>query len=373
MTQAIKENLSDAKIIDTVHPKDEMFHFIRLNGWTDEVNFSHYLTSGYLAWSHLKNTLEQFNLPINQIDSLLDFASGYGRNTRFMIQDICPSKITVSDLSNEMMGFQHETFGVNTIISNEDPNQFKLSKKFKVITCFSLFSHLPKKLFERWLAKLLDLLHPDGILLFSTHPIDHEASKNIHSKTIPHKHVDENSFLFFGSSETQRIASKIYGTTCVHPNFVKDCVNKIDSKRRVIGFGKNHIWHNQDLYVIGKKSIPFQEIDESGFIHGYLNSCSQNNGEVDFVGWAFFGEHRKPAEDIRVKVEDRNIKLIQKQLKIDSQGVADYFSDPRLNQCGFSAKFQLDELKGNKEFYIEASHQNIKHKLFFKFEFNLND
>ena len=100
--------------------------------------------------------------------SLLDFASGYGRVTRFYRSLLEPSRICVADLQEDAVDFQRRTLGVEGFVSRVDPNDLAVARRFDAVFATSLFTHLPAGLFEAWLQFLLRLLRPGGILVFST-------------------------------------------------------------------------------------------------------------------------------------------------------------------------------------------------------------
>jgi len=365
------KGLYDDGVIEQIHPQDEMFHFIKGNGWEDELCISHYMTSGYSAWKNLRNALKQFGRSPEQLESVLDFASGYGRNTRFMIQDIPPEKVKISDVTPEMISFQTKTFGVRGVVSCEDPEQFQLGEQFEVIICISLFSHLGKDLFDQWLDRLLKLLKPGGLLLFTTRPMDHVAGKP-DSALVSHADENPEDYAFQACSETGRISKQVYGTSWVSPDFVRRRVDTVDSERKIIGFGKNYIWCDQDLYIIGDKSTPYQDLSFENFAHGYLGLCYVEKGKLFFQGWSFFGSDRKPGEGIRVLCGGRVLKVINGQTTLASPGVAEFHSDPRLSHCGFCGQFDFEELNENKDFIVEVECENIFNRMYYKFGSTIN-
>ncbi len=360
--------------IDTIHEEDEIFHFLKSVGWdTNEKQYSSYLSGAFQTWEHIKNALEQFHQPIDQVESLLDFASGFGRNTRFMIRDIDPSKVTVSDLSPEMMRFQGETFGVNTIISNEDPAHFNPHQKFQLITCVSLFSHLPRELFKGWLRKLMQLLEPGGLMIFSTHPISLVNKLDPNSTSVPVSEYDKNNFVYIKSSETKRLNLDIYGATFVNPEFVKKSIEEINPNKKLIGFGGKNICHHQDLYVIGNKSLAYQDISENNYVLGFTDKCWIENGNVYINGWSVFGNEKKSADKLRIKSGGHFLDLKDVQLNLPSQDVIDFHSNPQLKNCRFSAKFNVSQLNEDKRFIVEASYKHIKNQMFNKFGVELSE
>jgi SAM-dependent methyltransferase len=102
---------------------------------------------------------------------MLDFASGYGRITRFLVQRQAADRLWVADLVADAVEFQRRCFGVGGLVSTADPMELPCDESFDCIVVSSLFSHLPPASFAAWLRRLAALLRPGGLLLFSVHDV----------------------------------------------------------------------------------------------------------------------------------------------------------------------------------------------------------
>jgi SAM-dependent methyltransferase len=100
---------------------------------------------------------------------VLDFASGYGRVTRFLLDAVPAERLWVSDILAEAVAAQRASFGVHGFVSTLRPEDLAAPRAFDAITVTSLFTHLPEERFHAWLAALWRLVRPGGVLLFSTH------------------------------------------------------------------------------------------------------------------------------------------------------------------------------------------------------------
>jgi SAM-dependent methyltransferase len=171
---------------------------------------------------------------------LLDFASGFGRLTRFLVQEMHPGALVVSDIQAEAVDFQQRTFGVDGFASVTDPATLRHDKLFDAIFVASLFTHLPEHRFHAWLAKLVGLLTPRGMLVFTVH----DASLLARHRPVAPSGFDFNPHV----SEVGSLAAAEYGSTHVSQEFVNRALDKASQ-----GTGGHHriprgLWHH-DVYV----------------------------------------------------------------------------------------------------------------------------
>jgi SAM-dependent methyltransferase len=79
------------------------------------------------------------------------------------------AEITASDLMDDAVNFCAETFGAIPAVSNEDVSQISFPEPFDLIWVGSVFTHLNAQGFRRLLARLVEFLAPDGLLVFTVH------------------------------------------------------------------------------------------------------------------------------------------------------------------------------------------------------------
>jgi SAM-dependent methyltransferase len=100
-------------------------------------------------------------------DSILDFACGYGRVTRYLRAAFPDARLVASDIRHDAVDFCAQEFGAIPVYSGEDFTQLDLPGPFDVIWVGSLFTHVSE---PRWL-ELLDALESalavDGLLVFT--------------------------------------------------------------------------------------------------------------------------------------------------------------------------------------------------------------
>ena len=98
---------------------------------------------------------------------ILDFGCGYGRVSRFLKVRFPEAELLVSDPKKSAMDFQIEN--LKTIADEHSP--------VNLIFAGSVFTHLPKKLFQNSLHELMTRLIEGGALVLTLHPfIDNEFS-----------------------------------------------------------------------------------------------------------------------------------------------------------------------------------------------------
>jgi SAM-dependent methyltransferase len=101
----------------------------------------------------------------------LDFGAGWGRIGRFFLRDFPAEQMVGVDIDPEMMAFCQGASlpGSFQTIANGQPLPFA-DGQFRLITAYSVFTHLPPHLFKAWLSELMRVLKPGGLLVFTVEP-----------------------------------------------------------------------------------------------------------------------------------------------------------------------------------------------------------
>lgn len=227
----------------------------------------------------------------DKVSSLLDFASGYGRLTRALIQRMPRERLWVSDIYAQAVAWQAETFGVNAFASVPDPGALDHAGRHDVIFVGSLFSHLPADLFRAWLARLYDMLTPSGVLAFSVHD---------QSILPPNEAMDDTGLRFFHQSESGSLDTAIYGMTYVTEAFVADAIARVDADATWRHFPKG-LYENQALYVVARPGRDLSALRvASPALGGFERATHLTDGSVEFAGWAI---ERTPGEALSLDIE----------------------------------------------------------------------
>ncbi len=199
-----------------------------------------YLSDGWRTMSELMQLLERADRPLLKIDSILEFAAGFGRFTRHLVKAM-PGRVTCSDVMPGSVDFLREQFGVEAFQSSHNPEEIIVDNRYELVFVLSMFTHLPPQMWVPWLQSLRDFVKPGGLLVFSVHNEDivREGGLNF----------PENGVHFIPSSESPALDGNIYGTTFTTKNFVEDCVRSVFDADSFI-FQTFAFWNGQDAVVI---------------------------------------------------------------------------------------------------------------------------
>jgi SAM-dependent methyltransferase len=309
--QSFKTNISEA---------DEMFLYALQNlGDRDRATIRYYFI-GKRIIDAVQQVLN-WHFENSEISSFLDFACGYGRFTRYLIQELPPERVWVADIYAEAVNFQREYLGVNGIVSTTNPEDFTLENKFDCILACSFFSHIPEQRFARWMQKLYDLLTPSGVLMFSVHD---------EALLPPNIEIGNKGILFAPASESRFLDKEEYGTTFVNEKFVRKVVGEVSDRQAFICRIKEGICGAQDLYLVGKK--PFKDLESFNFRHhpkAGLDSCQAiADGVIRLKGWAMDFNPEGKIDEVRIAI---NGQIVQKcQPGHSRPDIAEKFNKPEL-------------------------------------------
>jgi SAM-dependent methyltransferase len=263
-----------------IDPRDEMLHFlVEVHGELEQAECSYFRT-GHAIAAALAAVL-RWRFPDDPSPVVLDFASGYGRVTRFLLDAVPASRLWVSDVLGDAVTAQRAAFGVGGFTSTLRPEDLAAPRQFDAVTVTSLFTHLPEARFAPWLAALWKLVTPRGVLVFSTHDVG------------LHPDVDqrERDFVFERTSESRSLEVDDYGTTWVSEGFVRAAI------RSVAGDAAAHrlpraLCNFQDLWVVvpgsdgSESAAPFAALRLPAEPDLTVETCTVAAGELALSGWA---------------------------------------------------------------------------------------
>lgn len=227
----------------SISPSDDIFHFFA--GHPSSVNpLRDYFADGWRTLSELMLLLEAVDKPLLRTPRVLEFASGHGRFTRHLVKAVGASRVTVSDVVPSAVEFSQSTFGVQGFLSASVPEDVRWPQQYELVFVLSLFSHLPRSTWSRWLRVLQDAVAPGGVLVFSTHGLKAAA--------FDHVTLDEDGFFFAPSSESNAIDVNEYGTAFTSEAFVRDQIAQVWGADALLHSAPVHFWNHQDAYVLRK-------------------------------------------------------------------------------------------------------------------------
>jgi SAM-dependent methyltransferase len=267
---------------------DEMFFKAVLPNYESDtgIGFFKFTESTLRFYDAYRQIVDQAFGDFDKLRSVMDFASGYGRLTRILLQKLRPEQIWVSDIYEDAMAWQAENFGVRTVVSSPDPAEFRHEERHDIVFVGSLFSHLPAKLFHAWLERLYRLVAPGGVLAFSVH----DESFLPEDQTI-----DPSGLSYFRTSESGSLDTDVYGMSYVTEGFVGEAIGRVSKSATWRRFHKG-LYENQDLYLVGGpgRDVSAMRIASTP-MGGFEATTCLTNGDVEFSGWTI---ERTPGERI---------------------------------------------------------------------------
>lgn len=282
-------------LVTRIHPSDEMYRYeLATPKRSREVAAVLYFATGRQIFQAVEDVVRWRFGGFAGLSSMLDFASGFGRTTRFLLRALSPEKISVAEIDPEAVRFQEETFGVRGAVPGSDPESFRLEGPFDFILAISFFSHLPAVRFEGWLKRLRSRLAPGGILLFSVHGMDLLPGPDRAS-----------GIVFRPVSETTRLEGAEYGTSYVTPEFVHSVADRVTEREdRLLEFPFG-LAGFQDLYALLKPPLPpVLDLKLARFPWGAVDGSAIRDGVASVEGWAVGDADERPP-DVRLFVRDR--------------------------------------------------------------------
>jgi SAM-dependent methyltransferase len=331
----------EAGAIDlAIDPEDEMLGFLvrSCEGDRERALYAYFQSGASIAGAMAQVLHWRFGEP-GRVGRLLDFASGYGRVTRFLLRVLPAERIWVADVYAAGVSFQQRRFGVHGIVSTIRPEDFAAtagSGTFDAILVTSLFTHLPEERFVAWLRVLMGLLAPEGVLAFSVH----DRGLLPAGAELP-----VSGLLFREVSESGSLAGSDYGSTWVSEEFVRGAL-----RQALAGVGARASLHRldrglcnfQDLYV----AVPEADADFSGLAfrgepYLFVERCALAGPDrLELSGWAgVLGCGSLAAVEAFLDGQ------LLARLPIDGSRpeVAAMLGDPRLERSGWGGTCRLPE------------------------------
>ena len=234
-----------------VHPECEMYAYALSQIKDKDMTLSYYLHGGEMLARGLLNVLSELGM-LPQEKTILDFACGYGRVTRWF--PLLFKETTCSDLSPEMMEFNARAFGVRTLLSTLHPEDFA-SPAFDVVFVFSLFTHLNKDVWPQWYRVLAGKVAPGGLFVFSTH--SYELMEQLSPGRLRRNRDRGDDFVFWEANETGgRLNPRVYGGNVVTPAFVMEVNRRQAGLEFYKHFTMGQFDQYHDIYVFRNPPLP---------------------------------------------------------------------------------------------------------------------
>ncbi len=269
-----------------VDDRDEMLAFlVESHGGDRDRALFQYFQSGASIADSLGQVLRWRFADPGKTVRLLDFASGYGRVTRFLLREVPPERVWVADVYADGVRFQEERLGVHGLVSAIRPEDFVCGERFDAILVISLFTHLPEDRFVAWLRVLLGLLAPDGLLVFSAH------SPEVLPAGVE---MPAGGFLFQTVSESGSWQTRHSGATWGTAGFARAALERatVRGAPGIPGASLHHIeralCNFQDLYlVLPEPGVDFSSLAFQGEPQLFVEKAELTaEGRLELSGWA---------------------------------------------------------------------------------------
>ena len=240
---ALLPPVSVAGVPGRIHRNDFML------GATEHVD--HYASSAQAVLTLVDSALERVGGSRTAIGRWLDFGCGYGRVLRYLVQDVDPSAVWVTDTIPAAVRFCAREFGVNPVLDLHARADLRAS--FDFIYAISVFTHLPLATAETTARLLASRLAPGGVILFTTHgPSTLSSSWRYGPEFADREHqireaLDHHGACFLPYAYR---ADQSYGVTWHVEPYVHSMVERSsDIPLRLIDYRVSGLENHQDVYV----------------------------------------------------------------------------------------------------------------------------
>lgn len=209
----------------------------------------HYFKVGLSAINCIDEALEAAGL--KTLRTILDLPCGSGRVLRFLAQRFPEAEITACELAREPVEFCVRTFGALPAYSSLNLDEVSLGKKFDLIWCGSLVTHLNEAGITALLRLFQRHLDTGGLMIFTTHGdfvpgriLRRDFDYGLTPEQINRIGV---SYPETGYGFEDYPGEKDYGVSLTSPEWIRACVQKLGGLREV--YFKERGWDDhQDVF-----------------------------------------------------------------------------------------------------------------------------
>jgi SAM-dependent methyltransferase len=156
-------SIQESAIIRTISPNEKM----------PAMDKDIYFAAGQSALDCIDLCLHAARKSAYDVRRILDLPCGHGRVLRYLKAAFPEAEITACDIMRDGVDFCALNFGAVPVYSEDDPTKIPFKRDFfDLIWVGSLFTHLNAGLWLRFLRVFRSVLHPQGLLVFTTHGYD---------------------------------------------------------------------------------------------------------------------------------------------------------------------------------------------------------
>ena len=329
-----------------IHPDDEMFLFDLPSMKNDADRTAiHYMAQGRQIRDNLAQIIDWHFGGFGNIGKLMDFACGYGRLARYLVQEMPPERIWVSDIYDKAVAFLRSELKVNGIVSTHQPEDYPEAGPFDCIYVGSLFSHLPENTFSRWLERLYRMLTPRGLLIYSV--LDEAVMA-------PGVKMNSKGHLFSTHSESQTLDTSEYGVAFVTEAFVKAQAFKVTGRRDNLHRLPKGLAGHQDLYLLSPSALgDVTTLKYAQNPVGWVELCRRQGNALDVAGWAADPNNAGQISKVEIFLDNNLVGVCLPS--VDRPDVAAHLHNPAIVKAGWHCRVDLPSSATNGIVVVRAT------------------
>ncbi len=209
----------------------------------------HYLKVGLSAISCINEALKSAGL--KDVRKILDLPCGSGRVLRFLAQRFPEAEITACELERGPVEFCVRTFGARPAYSSLNLDEVSFDRKFDLIWCGSLVTHLNAAGIAALLRLFQRHLETGGLMIFTTH--GDFVARRLPTRDFDYGLTQEQidgigrDYPKTGYGFTDYPGEKDYGVSLTSPEWIRARVREIGGLREV--YFRERGWDNhQDVF-----------------------------------------------------------------------------------------------------------------------------
>jgi ubiquinone/menaquinone biosynthesis C-methylase UbiE len=165
----------------------------------------HSIKQAYEFYQSVIDALQEELIELTGEEKVLDFGCGWGRISRFFIKNLSVNNIHGVDVEPSFIDLCKKYFCENNfmLINPFPPSKFK-DGEFKLITLYSVFSHLTKEACLAWVNEFYRILKNGGAVAFTTRSLSFlDYCQSLKNTTNPYQKALSQLFDDFENAKSQ--------------------------------------------------------------------------------------------------------------------------------------------------------------------------
>jgi SAM-dependent methyltransferase len=220
----------------------------------------HYYNVGLSGLKQILISLACAQKDKSEIKTILDFPSGWGRELRFIKAYFPDAEITAGEIEEKALRFCKDTFGINTLLSDNDFGQIPIVKNFDLIWCGSLITHLNSNKSTKLLEFFCNVLNEDGILSFTTQGrfAKHLLATEKYMYNLDKAQIETlmHQYELTGYGYVNYRGSNDYGLSLIKPSWIMEFLEK-NENMKIILYNEKGYDNHQDVVTCLKRPISY--------------------------------------------------------------------------------------------------------------------